>query len=71
MRESASWPANRHVPGGHDLGELSLGKAAEEAGLSRWEFETVLVDAGFEALYGPRTSEQLTDEVDAARDIDG
>lgn len=56
--------------GQYVLGELSLGKAAEEAGLSRWEFETVLEDAGFTALYGPRTGDQLADEVDVARDID-
>jgi predicted HTH domain antitoxin len=54
--------------GEYVLGEVSLGKAAEEAGLSRWEFEEVLQEAGFTALYGPRTSEALDDEVDVALD---
>lgn len=56
--------------GQYVLGELSLGKAAEEAGMSRWEFEEVLKDAGFDALYGPRTDDQLRAELDAARDLD-
>jgi len=54
--------------GEYVLGEVSLGKAAEEAGLSRWEFEEVLEDAGFAALYGPRTRADLDDEVDVALD---
>lgn len=56
--------------GQYVLGEISLGKAAEEAGMSRWEFETVLKDAGFEALYGPRTAADLDDELDVARNLD-
>jgi predicted HTH domain antitoxin len=54
--------------GKYVLGERSLGKAAERAGLTRWEFEELLEEAGFTALYGPRTREQLDDEVDAVRD---
>ncbi|WP_251341796.1 UPF0175 family protein [Haloplanus halophilus] len=53
--------------GRYVLGEISLGKAAEAAGMSRWEFEEVLRDAGFEALYGPRTDDQLDAELDTAR----
>jgi hypothetical protein len=30
----------------------------------------VLEDAGFTALYGPRTDDQLADEIDVARDLD-
>jgi len=48
------------------LGEISLGKAAEVAGLTRWEFEAVLEEAGFTALYGPRADADLQDEVDVA-----
>jgi predicted HTH domain antitoxin len=55
--------------GQHVLGELSLGRAAEAAGLSRWEFKEILKEAGFTALYGPRTDEDLQREVDAARDL--
>lgn len=54
--------------GRYVLGELSLGRAAEAAGMSRWEFESVLVDAGFASLYGPRTDDELQREVDAVRD---
>lgn len=56
--------------GQYVLGEKSLGKAAEDAGLARWEFEAILEDAGFSALYGPRTEKQLEAEVDVARDVD-
>lgn len=57
--------------GEYVLGEISLGKAAERAGMSRWEFEEVLQDAGFSALYGPRTPDDLDDEVDVTLDLDG
>lgn len=56
--------------GQYVLGELSLGGAAEAAGMSRWEFEAVLEDAGFTALYGPRTDDQLQEELDVARSLD-
>jgi len=52
------------------LGELSLARAAEEAGMSRWEFEEILADAGFTSLYGPRTDDELQRELDVARDRD-
>jgi predicted HTH domain antitoxin len=55
--------------GRYVLGEISLSKAAETAGLSRWEFETRLQEAGFDALYGPRTDEQLSEEIDTARNL--
>lgn len=56
--------------GRYVLGDISLGRAAEEAGMSRWEFEAVLEDAGFAALYGPRTDEELQRELDVLRDLD-
>lgn len=56
--------------GRYVLGELSLGRAAEEAGMSRWEFEEVLEDAGFTSLYGPRTDDELQRELDIAGDLD-
>ena len=52
--------------GAYVLGEISLGKAAEQAGLERWEFEELLEEVGFTALYGPRTREHLDDEIDVA-----
>jgi predicted HTH domain antitoxin len=56
--------------GRYVLGDLSLGRAAEAAGMSRWEFESVLEDAGFTSLYGPRTDDQLQQEIDVTLDID-
>lgn len=56
--------------GQYALGEVSLGRVAEIVGTSRWEFEEVLEDAGCSALYGPRTRDDLADEVDAARDLE-
>lgn len=56
--------------GEYVLGEISLGRAAERAGLTRWEFEELLEDVGFTALYGPRTREQLDAEVDDALDLE-
>ena len=56
--------------GQYVLGEISLGKAAENAGMTRWEFEERLEDAGFDALYGPRSPEGLRDEVDVALDLE-
>ena len=56
--------------GEYVLGEISLGKAAERAGLTRWEFESLLDEIGFTALYGPRTDDQLADEIDVALDLD-
>lgn len=50
--------------GRYVLGEVSLGRAAEMAGVSRWEFEEILKDAGVEWLYGPRNDDQLAAELD-------
>lgn len=56
--------------GEYVLGEISLAKAAERVGMTRWEFEDLLADVGFTALYGPRTREQLDEEIDTALDIE-
>lgn len=56
--------------GRYVLGEISLARAAEVAGLTRWEFEQRLREADVTALYGPRTQTALDEEVEAARDID-
>lgn len=73
MASSTSRDGNEELAtaiGQYVLGELSLGKAAESVGLSRWEFEEVLERAGFAALYGPRTDDDLHAEIDVARDLD-
>lgn len=55
--------------GQYVLGEKSLGKAAEVAGMDRWEFESVLEEVGFTALYGRRTDDELQEEIDVARNL--
>ena len=56
--------------GQYVLGEISLGRAAETVGLSRWEFEELLEETGFTGLYGPRSEEELRDEIDVALDLE-
>lgn len=52
------------------LGEISLGKAAERTGVSRWEMTTVLQEAGVEVRLGPQDEDELKDEVDVALDLE-
>lgn len=56
--------------GEYVLGDISLGKAAEVAGLSRWEFEEVLEEAGVTVRYGPTSQEALDEELEAVRNRD-
>jgi len=56
--------------GQYVLGEISLDKAADTVGMTRWEFEELLTETGFTALYGPRSTESLQDEVDVALDLE-
>lgn len=52
------------------LGEISLGKAAERTGVTRWEMEEILSEADIEVRLGPQDMEDLEDEVDTALDIE-
>ena len=52
------------------LGEISLGKAAERTGVTRWEMEEILQEAGVELRLGPQSMEELEDEVDVALDLE-
>lgn len=52
------------------LGEISLGRAAERTGVSRWEMKDVLKDAGVKLRLGPQSEAELQDEVDAALDLE-
>lgn len=72
MASTSSEPSDELATaiGRYVLGDISLGRAAEVAGMSRWEFEEVLEEAGFTSLYGPRTEDELQREIDAARDLD-
>lgn len=51
------------------LGEISLGNAAERADVSRWEMESLLEKAGVERRYGPRSPDELADEVTTMLDL--
>ena len=50
------------------LGEISLGRAAERTGVTRWEMEELLREAGVALQLGPQSMEELEDEVDVALD---
>lgn len=52
------------------LGEISLGKAAERTGVTRWEMEEMLQEAGVELRLGPQSIDELEDEVDVALDLE-
>ncbi|QCS44730.1 UPF0175 family protein [Natrinema versiforme] len=52
------------------LGEISLGKAAERADVTRWEMKEILTEAGVEIRLGPQTMGDLEDELETALDIE-
>jgi len=52
------------------LGEISLGKAAERMGVTRWEMKDVLQEAGVELQLGPQTEEALQDDVETALNLE-
>ena len=56
--------------GRYVLGEISLGKAAERVGVTRWELEVLLQEAGVDLRLGPQSMDELAEEVDAALGID-
>lgn len=72
-RKSAESGSSTHLAetiGLYALGEISLGKAAERAGVSRWEMRDVLAEAGVTLRLGPQNEEELEDEVDVALDLE-
>jgi hypothetical protein len=56
--------------GRYVLGEISLGKAAERVGLTRWELEDFLEEAGVDTRLGPQSRDDLDENVDTALTID-
>jgi hypothetical protein len=44
-----------HAVGLYALGEINEGKAAEIAGITRWEMREILEDAGLALRHGPQT----------------
>lgn len=49
------------------LGEISLGKAAERTGVTRWDMEEILVDHGVEPRLGPDDVADAKEEIENAR----
>lgn len=49
---------------------VTLGRAAELAGLTRWEFEAILADRGIERVVACDTAETLEHQVKALRQFD-
>lgn len=56
------------IVGQYALGELTLGQAAERAGVSRFRMREVLQEAGVEVRLGPADQTEAADEVDVALD---
>jgi predicted HTH domain antitoxin len=52
------------------LGEISLGKASERAGLSRWEMQDLLKELDIDTRQGPRTLEDLQADLDVALEFE-
>ncbi|MFT4920857.1 MAG: putative HTH domain antitoxin [Haloarculaceae archaeon] len=52
------------------LGEISLGKASERVGLSRWEMQDLLAELDVDTRQGPRSFEEAQSEVDVALEIE-
>lgn len=46
-----------YAVGLYALGEISEGKAAEIAGVNRWDMRDILTNAGIELRHGPQTVE--------------
>lgn len=57
--------------GMYALGEWSLGRAAEQAGISRFQFREVLSDLGLDVpIGGPEDREDAVAERDTLRDLE-
>jgi len=48
------------------LGEITLGKAAERTGVTRWKMEEILEASGIELQLGPQSVDELEDQVGVA-----
>jgi predicted HTH domain antitoxin len=48
------------------LREVSEGRAAEIAGVNRWDMREILENAGVELRHGPRDDEDLQQDADVA-----
>ena len=59
-----------HAVGLYALGEVNEGKAAEIAGITRWEMREILEDAGLELRHGPQTVEGIREDAGIADDTE-
>lgn len=57
-----------HAVGLYALGEINEGKAAEIAGVTRWEMREILENTGLELRHGPRTVAGVRDDAGLAPD---
>jgi predicted HTH domain antitoxin len=48
-------------------GEVTLGRAAEMAGLTRWEFEAIIADRGIERVVACDSAENLEGQLKSLR----
>jgi predicted HTH domain antitoxin len=48
-------------------GDISLGKAAEIAGITRWEMMDIMASRGVELRLGPATIEEAREEIESAQ----
>jgi predicted HTH domain antitoxin len=56
--------------GHYVLSEVSLGKAAERTGVTRWGMEEILQEAGVKPRLGPPSMDDLEDEIDVALEVE-
>lgn len=52
------------------LGEISLGKAAERVGVTRWEMQEILEDNCVDPRLGPVDMSEARKEVENAREVE-
>lgn len=60
-----------HAVGLYALREINEGKAAEIAGITRWEMREILEDVGLELRHGPRTVEGIRRDAGLFADENG
>lgn len=65
-RQDFNDPDFATIIGLYVLDEITLGKAAEQAGKTRWEMEEFLRDNGVEVHYGPREKVEVQEEIETA-----
>lgn len=55
--------------GRYALGKISVGRAAEIAGVSRWKMQDILESVGIQLKHGPRDTDELRQDVDVAMSL--